>query len=89
MFIQTEPTPNPATLKFLPGRAVMESGTANFTEAAQERNIEVGLIVDAEQMAGRLTRFFSSMIAEGLLSQLPLPDRTRSSGSEHSPASDG
>jgi len=34
MFIQTESTPNPATLKFLPGRAVMESGTANFTEAA-------------------------------------------------------
>jgi Fe-S cluster biogenesis protein NfuA len=34
MFIQTEPTPNPATLKFLPGRAVMEAGTANFTEAA-------------------------------------------------------
>jgi Fe-S cluster biogenesis protein NfuA len=30
MFIQTEPTPNPATLKFLPGRAVMERGTANF-----------------------------------------------------------
>jgi Fe-S cluster biogenesis protein NfuA len=34
MFIQTEPTPNPATLKFLPGRSVMESGTANFTEAS-------------------------------------------------------
>ena len=33
MFIQTELTPNPATLKFLPGRAVMEQGTANFTEA--------------------------------------------------------
>jgi Fe-S cluster biogenesis protein NfuA len=33
MFIQTEQTPNPATLKFLPGRAVMESGTANFTTA--------------------------------------------------------
>jgi Fe-S cluster biogenesis protein NfuA len=32
MFIQTEPTPNPATLKFLPGRAVMERGTANFPE---------------------------------------------------------
>jgi Fe-S cluster biogenesis protein NfuA len=27
MFIQTEPTPNPATLKFLPGRTVLESGT--------------------------------------------------------------
>lgn len=31
MFIQTEQTPNPATLKFLPGRAVMDSGTADFT----------------------------------------------------------
>jgi Fe-S cluster biogenesis protein NfuA len=34
MFIQTEPTPNPATLKFLPGRAVMEQGTANFPDRA-------------------------------------------------------
>ncbi len=33
MFIQTEQTPNPATLKFLPGRAVMTTGTANFTSA--------------------------------------------------------
>ncbi len=31
MFIQTENTPNPATLKFLPGCDVMVSGTANFT----------------------------------------------------------
>ncbi len=30
MFIQTESTPNPATLKFLPGGPVMTSGTANF-----------------------------------------------------------
>src|SRR5690349_25039604 len=30
MLIQTEPTPNPATLKFLPGRAVMDSGTRDF-----------------------------------------------------------
>ena len=30
MFIQTEPTPNPATLKFLPGRVVVEKGTAFF-----------------------------------------------------------
>ncbi|HUN48739.1 MAG TPA: NifU family protein [Stellaceae bacterium] len=35
MFIQTEPTPNPATLKFLPGRAVMTAGTANFTAAGE------------------------------------------------------
>ena len=33
MFIQTEQTPNPATLKFLPGRTVMASGTANFPDA--------------------------------------------------------
>jgi len=30
MFIQTESTPNPATLKFLPGQAVLEVGTADF-----------------------------------------------------------
>ncbi|MBL8671641.1 MAG: NifU family protein [Alphaproteobacteria bacterium] len=33
MFIQTEETPNPATLKFLPGRAVMDAGTADFQDA--------------------------------------------------------
>ena len=35
MFIQTEITPNPATLKFLPGCAVMPEGTANFTSPEQ------------------------------------------------------
>lgn len=30
MFIQTEATPNPATLKFLPGKLVLETGTADF-----------------------------------------------------------
>ena len=30
MFIQTESTPNPATLKFLPGQTVMAVGTADF-----------------------------------------------------------
>ena len=32
MFIQTEETPNPASLKFLPGRTVMPTGTANFSD---------------------------------------------------------
>ena len=36
MFIQTEYTPNPQTLKFLPGKVVMEDGTAFF------QNIEEG-----------------------------------------------
>ena len=31
MFIETETTPNPATMKFLPGREVMPSGTREFT----------------------------------------------------------
>ena len=30
MFIQTEATPNPATLKFIPGRIVLDSGTMEF-----------------------------------------------------------
>ncbi len=34
MFIQTEQTPNPATLKFLPGCAVAPAGTAHFADAA-------------------------------------------------------
>jgi len=49
MFIQTEATPNPATLKFLPGRAVLENGTLDLRdkdEAAQsplaERLLAIG-----------------------------------------------
>lgn len=39
MFIQTEATPNPATLKFIPGETVMSDGTANFsTETDAERS---------------------------------------------------
>jgi Fe-S cluster biogenesis protein NfuA len=34
MFIQTESTPNPATLKFLPGKPVMGEGSADFADAA-------------------------------------------------------
>lgn len=30
MFIQTEATPNPATLKFLPGQTVLNAGSADF-----------------------------------------------------------
>ncbi|MBD3764807.1 MAG: NifU family protein [Rhodobacterales bacterium] len=33
MFIQTESTPNPATLKFLPGQTVLDAGTADFPGA--------------------------------------------------------
>ncbi len=33
MFIQTEATPNPATLKFLPGKAVLPGGTRDYRDA--------------------------------------------------------
>ena len=33
MFIQTEATPNPASMKFLPGRTVLEQGTLDIRDA--------------------------------------------------------
>src|SRR5262249_38529252 len=38
MFIQTEATPNPATIKFLPGRAVLEHGTLDMRDRAEAAN---------------------------------------------------
>lgn len=35
MFIQTEPTPNPDTMKFLPGKAVLSGRTAQFNDPSQ------------------------------------------------------
>jgi Fe-S cluster biogenesis protein NfuA len=35
MFIQTEATPNPATLKFVPGRPVLEHGTLDLRDPAE------------------------------------------------------
>ncbi|MEI5679168.1 MULTISPECIES: NifU family protein [unclassified Mesorhizobium] len=46
MFIQTEATPNPATLKFLPGKEVLLEGTADFRDADAAR--------EASPLAGRL-----------------------------------
>lgn len=46
MFIQTEATPNPSTLKFLPGKVVLQDGTADFREAGAAR--------EASALAGRL-----------------------------------
>ena len=46
MFIQTEQTPNPATLKFLPGKEVLREGTADFRDAESAAT--------ASPLAGRL-----------------------------------
>lgn len=37
MFIQTEATPNPATLKFIPGRTVLEEGAIEFRDQAESQ----------------------------------------------------
>ena len=39
MFIQTEPTPNPLTLKFLPGRVVIKEGTLFLKNISDAENI--------------------------------------------------
>ena len=49
--------------------------SANFTEAAQERNIELGLLVDSPSIAGRIEKHFLFLIRNGQLHRLPLPDR--------------
>lgn len=45
MFIQTEPTPNPQVLKFLPGRAVMESGSRDFRSPEEAQDSPLALEV--------------------------------------------
>jgi Fe-S cluster biogenesis protein NfuA len=58
MFIQTEQTPNPATLKFLPGRSVMDAGTADFPSA--ETAAKSPLAERLYQVAGVTGIFFGS-----------------------------
>lgn len=53
MFIQTETTPNPATLKFLPGRTVMPKGTANFPSLDSARRSPLAQrLFDVDGVAG-------------------------------------
>lgn len=46
------------------GRTAFVSST-NFTQAAQERNIEVGVLVRSQIVADRLTDFFAALNATG------------------------
>jgi phosphatidylserine/phosphatidylglycerophosphate/cardiolipin synthase-like enzyme len=47
--------------------------SANFTEAAQERNIEVGVLVRSQVLSTQIARHFDALVAAGLVSSLPLP----------------
>lgn len=55
MFIETETTPNPATLKFLPGRRVMPSGTRDF---ASPEDAEASPLAQALFDTGEVTGVF-------------------------------
>jgi phosphatidylserine/phosphatidylglycerophosphate/cardiolipin synthase-like enzyme len=46
--------------------------SANFTEAAHDRNIECGVLIQSSAVASALTRQFDSLIEAGLLTRLPL-----------------
>lgn len=54
MFIQTETTPNPASLKFLPGQAVVEGAALEFTdpETAGEQSPLAGRLFAVEGVRG-------------------------------------
>jgi Fe-S cluster biogenesis protein NfuA len=55
MLIETEPTPNPATLKFLPGRTVMDAGTRDF---ATPEEADASPLADALFGLGDVTGVF-------------------------------
>jgi len=55
MFIETETTPNPATLKFLPGQRVMTSGTRDF---ASPEEAEISPLAQALFDTGDVTGVF-------------------------------
>jgi Fe-S cluster biogenesis protein NfuA len=55
MFIETETTPNPATLKFLPGQQVMPSGTRDF---ASPEDAEASPLAEALFDTGEVTGVF-------------------------------
>jgi phosphatidylserine/phosphatidylglycerophosphate/cardiolipin synthase-like enzyme len=51
------------------GEAVFIS-SANFTEAAQERNIEMGLLVRSRWLAERVARYFETLLSAGTLASM-------------------
>ena len=54
MFIQTEETPNPATMKFLPGREVLPQGAMEFTDVKATENSPLAAALFAVEGVTRL-----------------------------------
>ena len=70
MFIQTESTPNPATLKFLPGQPVLDAGTADFPS------------VEAAASSPLAQRIFAVSGVEGVFFGLDFVTVTKADGVE-------
>ena len=72
MFIQTEATPNPATLKFLPGRIVYDAGSVDFRgadEAEGQSPLATALFALRLTEPGITMRaFFVSFVGNGVFS---------------------
>ncbi len=49
MFIQTEETPNPATLKFLPGKILLEKGTLEFKSQEEAANNSLATLLFTDE----------------------------------------
>ena len=56
MFIQTETTPNPATLKFLPGRTVLPEGTLDMRDKADAEEVAADVLWQLWREASRFDR---------------------------------
>ena len=76
MFIQTETTPNPASLKFLPGRIVLGTGTAEFRDRRRGRR--------ARRSPSGCSRSTASAASSSAAISSPSP-RPTASGSTSSP----
>ena len=58
MIVQTEYTPNPDTLKFLPGKKVSEAGPLEFTK--KDKNVKIPLVNKILSLEGTVMVFFGA-----------------------------
>lgn len=49
--------------------------SANFTAAAQERNIEVGVLIRSSTLSAQLSRYFDALVEDGIVAELDLRGR--------------
>ena len=65
MFIQTEHTPNPATIKFIPGKAVLDDGTVDYRSKSEAAGSPLGRSRMAAQQAGHPRRHHGALHVRG------------------------